>query len=143
MCFYQLYLLSLSVTALPTRCRRQKFFCISYNGFKKFLPSKVVLTVISICDNGSRDPPYLLFFSHGTSGENLSGNLFHLSFAGIFSFIIIIMATTPDLRSQCKKIIYNVYKFFKELVALKPDGKIRDIFAKIQKTTADACKYSL
>ena len=93
---------------------------------------KVILSVISIYGN--------LFFSHGTSRENLTGNLFQLSFAGLFSFIIV--ATTPDLRSQSKRIIYNVYKFFKELVALKPDGKIGVIFAKIQHATAEACEYS-
>lgn len=52
-------------------------------------------------------------------------------------------AFQPHLRSQSKRIIYNVYKFLKELVSSKPDEKIKDIFAKTQQNTADACGYSL
>ena len=80
-------------------------------------------------------PLSALFFF--TFEENLIGNLFHFFFAGFFFFIIIV-ATIHDLRSQSKKIIYIVYKFSKEFVALKSDGKFGDFFAKIQQATADA-----
>ena len=95
-------------------------------------------------------PPYLLFFSHGTLRENLTGNLFHLFFAGLFSLSFSLLLLSWQLRlildHYLRRFIYFLIimfvNFFKELVVLKPDGKLGDIFVKIQQAAAKNIKYS-
>ena len=69
-----------------------------------------------------------------------------LRYINVFIFLffsLLIISTSPDHRSQSKKIIHNVYKFFKEPVVLKLDEKFGNIFRKTQQAAADACGYAL
>ena len=73
---------------------------------------------VSVCGNSICYFLICSVFLHGTSREKLTGNLFHLFFAELFSCIIFVAYT-----SRSKKIIYIVYKFFKEPVAWKSGGE--------------------
>jgi hypothetical protein len=53
------------------------------------------------------------------------------------------MSIQPDIHSQMKKIIYNVYTFFKTLAKCKEKPELADYFRHSQKRTAEACAVSL
>ncbi|KAL4120900.1 hypothetical protein QTP88_013509 [Uroleucon formosanum] len=53
------------------------------------------------------------------------------------------MSIRPDIHSQTKKIIYNMYTFFKTLAKCKDKPELADYFLQSQERTAEACAVSL
>jgi len=49
----------------------------------------------------------------------------------------------PDVHSQTKKTIYNVYTFFKTLANCKDKPELADYFRQSQERTPEACAVSL
>ena len=52
------------------------------------------------------------------------------------------MSTRPDIHSQTKKTIYNVYNFFKTLASKKDQPEVANFFRLCQERTAEACGVS-
>jgi len=53
------------------------------------------------------------------------------------------MSIRPNIHSQTKKTIFNVYKFFKKLSNDKMNLEVANFFKQTQQMTADACEVSL
>jgi len=53
------------------------------------------------------------------------------------------MSIRPDIHSQTKKTIYNVYNFFKTLTSKKEQPEVANFFRQCQERTAEACAVSL
>lgn len=70
---------------------------------------------------------YLEIWNWGEESLFFAHYLFELAAIFFFSFSLLntfsIMAS-PIIRKQFKSVIYNVYNYFKELVAYKPDATI-------------------
>lgn len=52
------------------------------------------------------------------------------------------MSIRPDIHSQTKKTIYNVYNFFKMLASKKDQPEVANFFRQCQEKTAEACAVS-
>lgn len=53
------------------------------------------------------------------------------------------MSIRPDIHSQTKNTIYNVYNFFKMVASKKEQPEVANFFRQCQERTAEACGVSL
>lgn len=53
------------------------------------------------------------------------------------------MSCGPDIHSQTKNNIFNVYKYFKKLSNDKTNPEVVNFFKQSQQMTADACEVSI